>query len=46
VREAANTKVAVGDNVGMTVSGRHNNWFDKTSGARITAMDSTSLFVG
>ncbi|MFC3686378.1 ABC transporter ATP-binding protein [Hydrogenophaga luteola] len=46
VREAANTKVAVGDNVGMTVSGRHNNWFDKTTGARITEMDSSSLFVG
>ncbi len=46
VREAANTRVAVGDNVGMTVSGRHNNWFDRSSGVRLTAMDSSSLFVG
>jgi len=46
VREAANTRVAVGDTVGMTVSGRHNNWFDRASGVRITSMDSSSLFVG
>ena len=46
VREAANTRVAVGDNVGMTVSGRHNNWFDRSSGVRLTSMDSSSLFVG
>ena len=35
VRAPANTKLAVGENVGMTVSGRHNNWFDKSSGVRI-----------
>ena len=35
VREPANTKVRMGDNVGMTVSGRHNNWFDRASGNRI-----------
>ena len=46
VREAANTRVQVGDNVGMTVSGRHNNWFDQATGQRITSMDSSSLFVG
>jgi multiple sugar transport system ATP-binding protein len=46
VREPANTKVAVGENVGLTVSGRHNNWFDKASGSRITSMDAASLFVG
>jgi multiple sugar transport system ATP-binding protein len=46
VREAANTRVAVGENVGLTVSGRHNNWFDRSTGARLTSMDSSSLFVG
>ncbi|MFP8779531.1 ABC transporter ATP-binding protein [Hydrogenophaga sp. RWCD_12] len=35
VREPANTKVNVGDTVGMSVSGRHNNWFDRASGNRI-----------
>ena len=35
VRAAANTPLKVGDTAGMTVSGRHNNWFDKTSGVRI-----------
>jgi multiple sugar transport system ATP-binding protein len=35
VRAPANTQAKVGDNIGMTVSGKHNNWFDKTTGARI-----------
>jgi multiple sugar transport system ATP-binding protein len=35
VRAPANTKIQVGETAGMTVSGRHNNWFDKTSGKRI-----------
>ena len=35
VRAPANTALRVGDTAGMTVSGRHNNWFDKASGARI-----------
>ncbi|MCB2018402.1 MAG: sn-glycerol-3-phosphate ABC transporter ATP-binding protein UgpC [Hydrogenophaga sp.] len=46
VREPANTQVRMGDTVGMTVSGHHNNWFDKTSGLRLTEMDSSELFVG
>jgi multiple sugar transport system ATP-binding protein len=36
VRAPANTKLDIGAHVGMTVSGRHNNWFDKASGLRIT----------
>ncbi len=35
VRAPANTKVRLGESVGMTVSGRHNNWFDKASGLRM-----------
>jgi multiple sugar transport system ATP-binding protein len=35
VRAPANTKLAIGANVGMTVSSRHNNWFDKATGQRI-----------
>ncbi len=35
VRAPANTKVGLGESVGMTVSGRHNNWFDKNSGLRM-----------
>ncbi len=35
VRAPANTKVQLGEHMGMTVSGQHNNWFDKASGARI-----------
>ncbi len=29
VRAPANTRVGLGESVGMTVSDRHNNWFDK-----------------
>ena len=36
VRAPANTKVKVGETAGMTVSGRHNNWFDRASGQRIS----------
>lgn len=36
VRAAANTRLDIGSHVGMSVSGRHNNWFDKSSGQRIT----------
>ena len=39
VRAPASTKVKVGDTVGMTVSGRHNNWFDHQSGVRHGQMD-------
>jgi multiple sugar transport system ATP-binding protein len=35
VRAPANTKLAIGANVGMTVSSRHNNWFDKATGLRL-----------
>ncbi|MDP3190866.1 ABC transporter ATP-binding protein [Rhodoferax sp.] len=35
VRTAPNTPVKIGDSVGMTVSGRHNNWFDAQSGLRL-----------
>jgi multiple sugar transport system ATP-binding protein len=35
VRAPANTKLDIGANVGMTVSSRHNNWFDKTTGQRM-----------
>jgi multiple sugar transport system ATP-binding protein len=35
VREPANTRVKPGDSVGLSVSGRHNNWFDRASGKRI-----------
>jgi multiple sugar transport system ATP-binding protein len=36
VRAPANTKLKIGETVGMTVSGRHNNWFDKKTGLRMT----------
>ena len=39
VRAPANTKVQLGEIVGMTVSGRHNNWFDHASGVRLKEMD-------
>ena len=39
VRAPANTKINVGDHTGLTVSERHNNWFDASSEARIAAMD-------
>jgi multiple sugar transport system ATP-binding protein len=35
VRTPPNTPVRIGDSVGMTVSGRHNNWFDAQSGLRL-----------
>ncbi len=35
VRAPANTRLDIGADVGMTVSSRHNNWFDKTTGKRI-----------
>jgi multiple sugar transport system ATP-binding protein len=38
VRAPANTKINVGDHTGLTVSGRHNNWFDDQEN-RMTAMD-------
>jgi len=34
VRAPANTQVRLGESLGMTVSGRHNNWFDK-AGLRV-----------
>ncbi len=36
VRAPANTRVRLGESVGMTVSGNHNNWFDK-AGLRLNA---------
>ena len=36
VRAPANTRIQVGEHACMTVSGRHNNWFDRASGQRIT----------
>ena len=35
VRTPPSTQVAVGDKVGMTISSRHNNWFDAQSGLRL-----------
>jgi len=35
VRTPPSTQVKVGDTVGMTVSARHNNWFDASSGLRL-----------
>ena len=35
VRTAPSTQISVGDNVGMTVSDHHNNWFDMQSGLRL-----------
>ena len=35
VRAPANTQVKVGETIGLSVSSRHNNWFDKTSGLRL-----------
>ena len=35
VREAPNTVIRVGAHTGMTVSNRHNNWFDAKTGVRI-----------
>jgi multiple sugar transport system ATP-binding protein len=35
VRAPANTKIKVGEHSGMTVSGKHNNWFDKATGLRV-----------
>jgi multiple sugar transport system ATP-binding protein len=35
VRTAPSTLISVGDNVGMTVSSNHNNWFEVQSGLRL-----------
>ncbi|MDH4480067.1 MAG: ABC transporter ATP-binding protein [Rhodoferax sp.] len=35
VRAPANTKLQVGQTIGLTVSSRHNNWFHSTSGVRL-----------
>ena len=35
LRAPANTRLDIGEPVGMTVSAQHNNWFDKASGVRI-----------
>ncbi|OQW87116.1 MAG: sugar ABC transporter [Rhodoferax ferrireducens] len=35
VRTPPSTQVKVGDNVGMTVSGNHNNWFDAQTSLRL-----------
>ena len=35
VRVAPNTVIRVGEHTGMTVSNRHNNWFDAKTGVRI-----------
>ena len=37
LRAPANTRLDIGEPVGMTVSDQHNNWFDKASGVRIAA---------
>jgi multiple sugar transport system ATP-binding protein len=39
VRAPANTKIQIGEQTSMTVSGRHNNWFDKQTEQRMAAMD-------
>ena len=35
VRAPANTKINIGEHTGMTVSGRHNNWFNAETGLRV-----------
>ncbi len=35
LRAPANTRLDIGEAVGLTVSDQHNNWFDKASGLRI-----------
>ncbi len=35
VRTAPSTRVQVGQNVGLSVSGQHNNWFDAQTGLRL-----------
>jgi multiple sugar transport system ATP-binding protein len=35
LRAPANTRLDIGEQVGMTVSDQHNNWFEKSSGKRI-----------
>ena len=35
LRAPANTRLDIGEQVGMTVSDQHNNWFEKVSGRRI-----------
>ena len=35
VRLAPSTPIKAGDNVGLSVSGRHNNWFDSKSTKRV-----------
>ena len=35
LRAPANTRLDIGEQVGLTVSDQHNNWFDKASGVRI-----------
>jgi multiple sugar transport system ATP-binding protein len=37
LRAPANTRLAIGEAVGLAVSDHHNNWFDKASGVRIAA---------
>jgi len=39
VRAPANTRIEIGAHTGMTVSGRHNNWFDHSTGVRLAHMD-------
>ncbi len=36
LRAAANTQLKVGQQIGLSVSSLHNNWFDTTSGVRLT----------
>ncbi len=35
VRAAANTRIRVGDQTGLSLSARHNNWFDRAKGQRL-----------
>ena len=35
VRTPPSTQVKIGDTVGLSVSGKHNNWFDAQSGLRL-----------
>ena len=39
VRAPANTKIKIGETACMTVSGRHNNWFDQKTEMRMMDMD-------
>ena len=36
IRVAPNTQIKVGERVGLSVSNKHNNWFDAQTGVRLS----------